>query len=119
MRKKLIRAARYLVATLRMRALEAELAEQTKTGQFVTVAEWNNRPDDLIDEYAYWFSPEAADVGLDPWRLVEGIVAHTRDGLYDVDFASGTFRTARGDELLYIPAKFYEALKCAASSSGS
>lgn len=36
MRKKLIRAARYLVATLRMRALEAELAEQTKTGQFVT-----------------------------------------------------------------------------------
>ena len=33
--KKLIRAARYLVATMRVRALEAELAEQKKTGEFV------------------------------------------------------------------------------------
>lgn len=85
----------------------------------VTVAEWNNRPDELIDTWAYWFNPEAHALGLECRKLVEGIDAHTRDGLYDVDFANGTFRTARGDELLYIPAKFYEALKCAARSSDS
>lgn len=36
MLKKLIRAARYLVATARVRALEADLADQKKTGEGVT-----------------------------------------------------------------------------------
>lgn len=36
MLKRLIRAARYLVATMRVRALEADLADQKKTGEFVT-----------------------------------------------------------------------------------
>ena len=35
MLKRLIRAARFLAATMRVRALEAELAEQKKTGEFV------------------------------------------------------------------------------------
>lgn len=35
MLKKLIRGARYLAATMRVRALEADLAEQKKTGEFV------------------------------------------------------------------------------------
>jgi len=85
----------------------------------VTVAEWNNRPDELIDEYAYWFNPEAADVGLDPWRLVEGIDAHTNGREYDVDFANGTFKTVTGGQPIYVRPQHYEALKCAASLSGS
>lgn len=36
MLKRLIRAARYLAATARVCSLEAELAEQKKTGEFVT-----------------------------------------------------------------------------------
>lgn len=36
MLKKLIRAVRYLVATARVHALEADLADQKKTGEFVT-----------------------------------------------------------------------------------
>lgn len=35
MLKKLIRAARYLAATARVHSLEADLAEQKKTGEFV------------------------------------------------------------------------------------
>lgn len=85
----------------------------------VTVAEWHNRPDELIDEYAYWFNPEAADAGLDPWRLIEGIDAHTDGHAFDIDFASGTFRTVTGGQLIYIHPQHYKALKCAASSSGS
>lgn len=85
----------------------------------VTVAEWNNRPDALIDKYAYWYDPEAAEMGLDPWRLIEGIDAHARDGLYDVDFANGTYRTTPGEHPIYVRAQHFEALKCAASSSGS
>jgi hypothetical protein len=85
----------------------------------VTVAQWHNRPDELIDEYAYWFDPEAAAMGLDPWALLEGIDAHTRDGLYDVLYVRGTYRTTPGEQVIYVRAQHYEALKCAASLSGS
>lgn len=85
----------------------------------VTVAPWNERPDELIDEFAYWFNPEAADLGLDPRRLIEGIDAHTNGREFDVDFANGTFRTVTGEQPIYVRAQHFEALKCAASSSGS
>lgn len=60
-----------------------------------------------------------ADVGLDPWRLVEGIDAHTNGREYDVDFANGTFKTVTGEQPIYVRPQHYEALKCAASSFGS
>lgn len=85
----------------------------------VTVAEWNNRPDELIDEYAYWFNPEAADVGLDPWRLIEGIDAHTNGREFDVLFPPASFRTVTGEQPIYVRPQHYEALKCAARSSDS
>lgn len=78
----------------------------------VTVAEWHTRPDSLIDTWAYQYNPEADALGVECWKLVEGTDAHVRDGLYDIDFANGTYRTARGDEPLYINPKDYEALKC-------
>lgn len=52
--------------------------------RIVTVAEWYNRPDELFDEYAYWFSAHMVGWGLDPWRLVKGIEARDQEGLYDV-----------------------------------
>lgn len=87
--------------------------------RLVSVAEWNDRPDALIDEYAYWYSPEAAEMGLDPWRLIEGIDAHMQGRAFDVDFANGTYHTTPGHHPIYIAAKHYEALKCSASSCAS
>ena len=82
----------------------------------VTVAEWNNRPDELIDEYAYWFIPDTLG---DPWRLIEGIDAHTKGDAFDVLFVSGTFRTVTGEQPIYVRPQHYEALKCAVRSSDS
>ncbi len=77
----------------------------------VTVAQWNARPDELIDEYAYAFNPEAAEMGLDPWRLIEGIGAHTNGRNFDIDFANGTFRTVTGEQQIYVSAKHFAKLK--------
>lgn len=85
----------------------------------VTVAEWHKRPDELIDTWAYWFNPEAHALGLECWKLVEGIDAHTRGRAFDVDFVHGTFRTVTGEQPIYVRPQHYEALKCAARSSGS
>lgn len=79
----------------------------------VTVEQWANRPESLCDEYAYWFNAPEAEVGLDPWRLIEGIDPRTKDDQYDVCFASGKYRTTPGDTVIYIAAKHYAVL-CAA-----
>lgn len=79
----------------------------------VTVAEWNNRPDELIDEYAYWFNPEAADVGLDPWRLIEGIDAHTNGQLPHRDRRATDLRSPpalRGPQMRRFFVRFLIAL---------
>jgi len=80
--------------------------------RLVSVAEWNARPDELIDECAYWFNFEAAQVGLDPWRLIEGIDAHINGGAFDVIFVNGTFKTVTGEQMIYVRAKHYEILNC-------
>ena len=77
----------------------------------VTVAEWNNRPGGLIDESAYWFNPEAADVGLDPWRLIEGIDAHTNGREFDVLFPPASYRTVTGEQQIYVSAKHFAMMK--------
>ena len=84
----------------------------------VTVAEWGNRLGDLIDEFAYWYFPEVAEMGLDPWRLIEGVEARTGGG-FDVLFVNGKYRTVSGEQPIYVRAPHFEALKCAAPSSGS
>jgi hypothetical protein len=81
------------------------------TGRRVaTVAEWADRPDELIDEYAYWHDPELAEMGLDPWRLIEGVDRRLVGGAYDVDFVNGGYRTVPGDQKIYIRAKHFDAL---------
>lgn len=45
------------------------------------------------DVPAYFYSEEAEGLGFDPWRLVEGIDAHTSGQDFDVCFDSGTYRT--------------------------
>jgi len=86
-----------------------------ETGRrLVTVAEWNDRPDQLIDEYAYWFSPAAKALGLDPWRLVEGVERHRPycATKFDVLFVNGRYLTVSGEAPIYIRAVHYEVLKC-------
>lgn len=85
----------------------------------VTVAEWNSRPDELIGEFAYWFNPEAAAVGLYPWRLIEGIDARMNGHGFDVLFFPASFRTVTGEQPIYVRPQHYETLKCAARSSDS
>lgn len=85
----------------------------------VTVAQWNARPDELIDEYAYWYDPEADAMGLDPWRLIEGIDAHTNEEKFDVLFVGSSYRTTPGEHPIYVRAQHYEAMKCAAFLSAS
>jgi len=77
----------------------------------VTVAQWAARPDALIDEYAYWFMPEADEMGLDPWRLIEGIDKHTRDADYDVLFVGAGFRAVDGGRPIYILQKHWEIMQ--------
>lgn len=45
------------------------------------------------DAPAYFYNEEAEDMGLDAWRLVEGIDPHTNGQGFDVCFASGTYKT--------------------------
>lgn len=82
--------------------------------RLVTVAEWNARPDELVDEYAYWYNPTDAEFGLDPWRLVDGIdpPAEPQPGdLYDVWFASGHSKACTPDAFLYVSAPHYPLLR--------
>lgn len=45
------------------------------------------------DVPAYFYSEEAEGLGFDPWRVIEGIDAHTGGQDFDVCFACGTYRT--------------------------
>ena len=84
-----------------------------ETGRrLVTVAKWGKRPDDLIDEYAYWRDPEK---GQEKWRLVEGVTLHAQSRLYDVLFSVRScppHRTTLGEHPIYISSQNYEALTC-------
>jgi hypothetical protein len=81
----------------------------------ITVAEWNSRPDELIDVAAYTYNKEADDYGLDPWRVVDGIdpiIAGDDEGKFDVWFASGRCMEAvSGSYPLYIHEKHVAILK--------
>lgn len=86
-----------------------------RTGRrVVTVAQWDKRPDSLVDESAYWFDQENADFGLDPWSVIDGIDKHTDDHLYDVWMASGKCRSdIAGRQRIYIAAKHFDLLAAA------
>lgn len=78
----------------------------------VAVEEWANRPDALTDSYAYWYVAAAEGMGLEPWRLIEGIDAHVAGGLFDVLFVGSGYRTVPGSHPIYVKPKDFEALKC-------
>lgn len=73
----------------------------------ITVAEWDARPDALVDSSAYWHNADALDYGGDPWRVIEGVDKHAQGDSYDVWFASGTQRTADAGQVIYIAAKHH------------
>lgn len=65
------------------------------------------------DVTAYWYNAEAAEFGLDPWRLVEGVDPHVNGAAFDVCFVNGTFKTVGPLMTLYLTAedagRLYEA----------
>jgi hypothetical protein len=87
-----------------------------ETGRrLVTVEQWANRPDSLVDECAYWFDPVAEAMGVECWRLVEGLDAHigrSPCSHYDVLFVGAGFCTVTKGWPLYVTAKHYEVLQC-------
>ena len=82
----------------------------------VTVAQWAARPDDLIDEIAYYLSRDAEDLGLDPWRLIESADARTSGGKFDLWFYAGNPVTTPGEFVIYVSAKHHAAVIGAAAN---
>lgn len=73
----------------------------------VTIAQWDKRPDALIDTCAYWFSKEAYECSMDPWSVVDGVDKHVDGAGFDVWFASGQMKAAAGTQQLYVDARHY------------
>lgn len=81
----------------------------------VTVAQWDKRPDTLIDTSAYWFSTDAEEMGMDPWSVIDGIDKHTEGAGFDAWFANGQMKVVTGDQRIYVAAKHYDTLHIGAS----
>jgi hypothetical protein len=45
------------------------------------------------DAAAYFYSQQAEDMNLDPWRMIEGIDAHINGESFEIWFADGGFKT--------------------------
>ena len=65
------------------------------------------------DASAYWYSPDARDMGLDPWALVEGVDPHTDGRSFDIWFANGACKQVGVDAVLYLAEKDAAALNAA------
>ena len=68
----------------------------------VTVAEWAKRPDSLVDTTAYYFNPHAEKLGIEAWRLVEGVDPRNDGDVFDVWMVDGACYAAPGHAYLYI-----------------
>lgn len=80
-----------------------------KTGRrVITIAQWNARPDNMVDYSAYWFDTEAEACGFEPWRIIDEVDPHTSGGLFDVWFRNGKCRpNVSGDQQIYVSPKHY------------
>lgn len=67
----------------------------------VTVAAWHNRPDALVDEYAYHFSERAEELGMDPWSLIDG-VDRNKNGTFQVYLVNGACLDRDGSAIIYV-----------------
>ena len=73
----------------------------------MTVADAYAR-DDSPDRHFYAYSEEAADEGLEPWRLIDGIDADTETGAdgrparYTLDLAAGGGLRTKPDAIVYM-----------------
>ncbi len=56
------------------------------------------------DAPAYYYDEVADDMGLEAWRLVEGIDPHVKGGSFDVCFASGCYKTVGPQMTVFLSA---------------
>lgn len=69
----------------------------------ITVAQWAKRPDALIDSSAYLFNAEAHEMGLESWRVVDGVDPLVDGSAFDIWLASGRCISAQpGSAFLYV-----------------
>lgn len=64
-----------------------------KTGRVAVLAAKLAESDMNGDVWAYFYNEEADRMGLEAWRLVEGIDPHTNENKLDLCFANGTIKT--------------------------
>lgn len=81
----------------------------------ITAAEWNVRPDELVDAPFYLFSPEAEQFGTEAWQLGDGVEKWpARDGMpdaYEVWLATGkSLQGKPADFPLYVSAEHFDVL---------
>lgn len=77
----------------------------------VTVGQWDQRPDELVDVPAYLYLAEDAALQLDAWRVVDGVDKHADRDTYDVWLANGGCLNARAaDFQIYLGEPDYQLL---------
>jgi hypothetical protein len=60
-------------------------------------------------ECAFQYSQEAEDMGMECWRMIEGIDAHTKGGKYDLWFVNGSIpRVIDSDYLIFVQKNHYD-----------
>ena len=76
----------------------------------ITLQQWSDRPDHLIDHMAYEFYQALDDLALDPWRDIDDVeVIKGTDQAY-VQYANGTHSFRKLADTIYISAKTYSSL---------
>lgn len=63
------------------------------------------------DAPAYWYSRDADEMGLECWRVIDGVDIATNGQSFDVWGASGWFKTVGPNFIIYLSAKDHAKLQ--------
>jgi len=95
-----------------LRKSEAESNLRWMAGRMpVTVAEYASVPGYMDNDVpAYKYDAEARELGLECWRLIDGIDAHIGGGMFDIWFANGNKpKTVNGGYVIYVAQKHHHS----------
>jgi hypothetical protein len=60
-------------------------------------------------EFAFQYSQEAEDMGMECWRMIEGVDPHTSGEKFDVWFVSGSIpKIVYGNYLIFVQENHYQ-----------
>lgn len=76
-----------------------------KTGRVAVLASKYADSDLNGDVYAYYYSEANDEMGLEPWKLVDGVDKHTNGDSMDIWFASGNSMTVGASMTIFLAEK--------------